>query len=274
MAAVASLRCVDMSSRRHGLPVGWRIEDVASFVAVSPLPPPFLYNAVTMPEPTLLQTVIEYLRVAAAYWWVLLPGGVMVLPDTIKWHHPNKEVRFPFWLRLSIAIACIFVAQFLAYRNQALNLARVIEEKKQLSIQVNAVTNEDEKQKREIARLSNLVPKETSFKTETLQEAVKVERFFRNRARHQPTCNQTSTMTPEQQRVAIEPCTTYTFETMNEYSNVFAPKIMSIVERFKSKGINVGSVEQCVPQGWCSTAIPVQLRAFALRLDENDNIKP
>jgi hypothetical protein len=119
-----------------------------------------MYNARTMP--TLLQIVLAYLRVAAAYWWVLLPGGVMAAPDTIKWHHPTKEIKFPFWLRLSIAIACVFVAQFLAYRNQTINLARVIEEKQQFSIAMNKQADQIQEQATQIQGLKQQI---TSIKS-------------------------------------------------------------------------------------------------------------
>ena len=71
----------------------------------------------------------------------------------------------------------------------------------------------------------------------------------------------------------IEPCTKYTFETMNEYSERFAPEIMAMVEEFRGKGISVKDTENCVAQGWCGIAISVQLKAFSARLDAKDNVK-
>lgn len=59
----------------------------------------------------------------------------MALSDLYKWHWPDgKEFRLPHWLRLAISIVALLLAQFLAYRDQGKNLARVIEEKRELSI--------------------------------------------------------------------------------------------------------------------------------------------
>lgn len=86
-----------------------------------------------MPEPSLWDVCLEYIRVVFAYWWALLAGGVLVTIDIIAWHK-TKEFTLGRRLRLAIALCCVLVAQFLAYRNQTLNLATVIEEKRQLSI--------------------------------------------------------------------------------------------------------------------------------------------
>jgi len=80
-------------------------------------------------------------------------------------------------------------------------------------------------------------------------------------------------MLPEEQRTAIEPCAKYSMDTMNEYSERFAPEIMAMVEEFRGKGISVRDIENCAPQGWCAIAISVQLSAFAARLDAKDNVK-
>jgi len=197
----------------------------------------------------------------------------MVLPDTIRWHHPTKEIKFPFWLRLTIAIGCVCIAQFLAYRNLALNLARVIDEKQKFSMEINTLSDQLQREKQKNVILSEKVPKETSLKVRAIQAADGYERFFQHRAKHQPTCNQTSAMSPEEQRAVIEPCAKYNFQTMGEYAQRFAPDIMAMVEEFRAKGMNVKDIENCAPQGWCGIAISVQLRAFAARLDAKDNVK-
>jgi hypothetical protein len=122
--------------------------------------------------------------------------------------------------------------------------------------------------------LTTPIPKEASLKNRLLQAANEYERFFRRRAKHQPTCDQTSTMSPEEQRAVLEPCNKYAFELMAEYQQRFAPNIMAMVEECRAKGINVRDIENCAPQGWyCGIGISVQLRAFAARLDANDNVK-
>jgi hypothetical protein len=149
----------------------------------------------------------------------------------------------------------------------------LVEENDRLRKPVTKLTAELEEEKQNNAILSAKVPSEVSLKNRALQTANEYERFFRKRAKHAPSCTQTSTMSPEEQRAAIEPCTKYTFVTMNEYGQRFAPEIMAMVEEFRAKGINVRDIENCAPQGWCGIAISVQLRAFAARLDVKDNVK-
>jgi hypothetical protein len=88
----------------------------------------------------LKQIISEYARITFSYWWLLLVGGVMLLPDIYKFLHPTgKEINFPKWVRWSAAFICLSLAQFLAYRNQAMNLATVIEEKRQKVIENNSL---------------------------------------------------------------------------------------------------------------------------------------
>jgi hypothetical protein len=46
-----------------------------------------------------------------------------------------------------------------------------------------------------------------------------------------------------------------------------------MVEEFRAKGMSVINIEHCAADGWCGISISVQLRAFANRLDANDNVK-
>jgi hypothetical protein len=122
--------------------------------------------------------------------------------------------------------------------------------------------------------LPSPVTKEISVKDRALKAANDYERLFRRRAKHAPTCTQTPMMTPEEQRAAIEPCNKYMFETMGEYEQRLAPEVMALVEIFRAKGMNVKDIEHCAPQAsWCGITVSVQLRAFAARLDANDNVK-
>lgn len=55
--------------------------------------------------------------------------------DVIKWH--AREISVPRWLRISIAVGALFLAQFLAYRDSLSNLNKVVEEKRQTMIDRN-----------------------------------------------------------------------------------------------------------------------------------------
>jgi len=125
----------------------------------------------------------------------------------------------------------------------------------------------------QVKTLTAKVPKEDSLKNRALDAANEYEKFWRDKERHKPTCNQTSTMSPAQQQAVIAPCATYELKSMAEYQQQFAPNIMAIVEEFRGKGVNVKDIENCAGVGYCGITISVQLRAFAARLDAQDNVK-
>jgi hypothetical protein len=229
-----------------------------------------------------LNVLGEYVVAVIGYWWLVVPGVLMPLPDIYKALHPRgKQLEISRPLRIGIFSVMILAAQFLTYKDSINNLSKVIEEKRELTIQLNAANETVHQKEIELASvklerddLKNKVPNEGSLKTRALDAASQYERFFRERAKHQPTCNQTPSMPPEEQRAVIEPCAKYNLEMVSEYQQRLAPNIMAIVEEFRAKGVNVMNIENCAPQGWfCGTSISVQLRAFANRLDAKDNIK-
>jgi hypothetical protein len=88
----------------------------------------------------LTQTLLDNIHAMTHYWFLILVGFVIPLSDLIKWWHPEPEkFVLPHWLRVGIAVGLLIIAQFLAYKDQAKNLATVIEEKKQAIIAKNAL---------------------------------------------------------------------------------------------------------------------------------------
>ena len=224
----------------------------------------------------------EYLVGVIGYWWLFVPDVLMPLTDLYKALRPEgKQLEISRGVRITTLVVTILAAQFLTYKDSIKNLSKVIEEKRVLTIQLNAANDTARQKEVELASvkqerddLKNKVPNEGSLKTRALDAASQYERFFRDRVKHQPTCNQTSSMSPEEQRAVIEPCAKYNLEIVSEYQQRLAPNIMAIVEEFRAKGVNVMNIENCAPQGWfCGISISVQLRAFANRLDAKDNIK-
>ena len=115
-------------------------------------------------EPTLGGLIKEYFRATAAYWWVLVPGFLMPLRDLIA-SIAKKEgqdrlrwLALPKWVELAILFAFLSLAQFLAYRNTRMNLATVIEEKKQYSINVNSLESTLSARDQEIKDLKGMRP--------------------------------------------------------------------------------------------------------------------
>jgi hypothetical protein len=92
-------------------------------------------GVITVPEPSFVRVVWDYLWATIAYWWLLVPGALMPLPEIFKALHPKgKEISIPWWwLRMAILFGCFTLAQFLAYKDVRRNLAQVIEEKRQQS---------------------------------------------------------------------------------------------------------------------------------------------
>lgn len=83
----------------------------------------------------------DYILSLWHYWWLCCLGFVLPINNIWKWLHPDrKEIHFPFWLRLTIALTALFLGQFLAYKDQVKNLSKVVEEKRQLSIDKDSLT--------------------------------------------------------------------------------------------------------------------------------------
>jgi len=227
-------------------------------------------------------------------WYTFLgtsPGGIVAqILILILTEVPGGWQRLQAWKtswkgglkRAGFALGSVWILAFIGstvttvyadHQELVATNKKLVEENERLRQSATKLTAELEGEKQENAMLSAKVPSEVSLKKRALKAANEFELFFRNRAKHAPSCSQTSSMSPEEQRTAIEPCAKYNMDTMNEYAERFAPETMAMVEEFRGKGINVRDIENCAPQGWCGIAISVQLRAFAARLDTNDNVK-
>jgi hypothetical protein len=136
----------------------------------------------------------------------------------------------------------------------------------------SALQAEIEQRNREIAALKAQVPIEDSLKVRSLKAADEYEQWWRRQSKS-PDCNQTSTMTPEEQRKAIEPCAAWFSQRQADYQRLLAPRIMEIVQEFKAKGVDDLNIENCAASGFCGIPLSVQLRSFSLRLDGQDHLK-
>ena len=162
-------------------------------------------------------------------------------------------------------------AELLAYRDQGKNLVTVIVEKRQLSIDKNALSEELRQMKDQLLACQALVPGEKSLKLRALAAADEFEKFWKRQPK-EPTCNQAG-LTPAQQQDAIKPCAEYYNKRTFLYQQTLAPKIMAIVAEFKAKGANVMNIENCASNAFCGIPIAVQLRALSEQLDAHDNLR-
>lgn len=96
----------------------------------------------------------DYLYALWGYWWLLVMGIAMPVPDLYQWLHPGgKEFVVPYKIRLSIALLAVVLAQFLAYRDANRNLSLVIDEKRAFSIDNNALGRANGELERKLASL-------------------------------------------------------------------------------------------------------------------------
>ncbi len=116
------------------------------------------------------------------------------------------------------------------------------------------------------------LPDDKSLKVRLIEAAEEYDQFWQKYPKG-PMCTQTNTMTPEQQRKTIEPCTNYFLKRETDYQQLMAPKIMALVQEFKAKGGNVLNIENCAAAGYCGIPLVVQLKAFSLQLDTRDTLK-
>jgi hypothetical protein len=225
-----------------------------------------------------MDIIADNLRAVASYWWILVAGGVLPFLDVLSFLHPkNREVKLHPSLRIGIAALAIVIAELLAYRDQSKNLTHVVEDKRLLSIQINSSKEQLDSTARdrdEAKRAAEACQgSETSLKKRALHMADDYEKFWRNRAKHAPTCNQTPQMTPQQQQATIAPCAKYEFESEQLYGQTMGPAILGMVYEFRAKGIDVKNIENCAGIGYCGLPLATQLRAFASLLDAKDNVK-
>jgi hypothetical protein len=227
-----------------------------------------------------VNVITDNLHAVASYWWVILVGVILPFLDILKFLHPkNREFRLHPSLRIGIVALAVVVAEVLAYSDQGKNLARVVEDKRLQNVEMNSLNDQLRsamKERDDFKKAADAYKgSETSIKKQMVRLAATLAAFFDKRWKSEPKCNQTSSMTPEQQRAVIEPCAKYNMETMRLYSQLYGPQVMAMVGRFKAKGVEVSAeIERCAGDGWCQPPIAVQLRALAERLDARDNLKP
>ena len=114
-----------------------------------------------------------------------------------------------------------------------------------------------------------------SLKDRTNKLAAELDAFERDRVKHGPPgVTITNKMSPEEQQELMAPSQAYNQQTYEIYNKRFAVRVVTIVQEFKAKGMDVSEIENCAANGFCNpTPIPVELRAFASRLDADGNVR-
>jgi len=224
----------------------------------------------------------EYVTTILHYWWAFLPGLVMPLRNIYRWLHPRHiELEIPHWVRLGSVLAALFLAQFLAYRNSALNLAMVIEEKRQLSITVNSLSPQLQDARRQIDILRGQRPKLSAESKNSLRKRVSrltddLEVLLRQQTATLPTVEQLQTMTPEQKNASNRALDQATKKTTAIYMDQYRSRTVGIIAELKAKGLMTEYWDGPLEKGAEFRPLTGQeihrLRELAYHLDGQDGV--
>lgn len=238
-----------------------------------------------MLEPTLFQIAKGYLGATITYWWILVPGLLMPLPDIYKHflHPKGKDLPIPRWVRLTAGAGCLFLAQFLAYRDAATNVARTGEEKRQLSVQTSEQSSRiasDEKEigalRAEVAQTATAREPKNSLRKRVMRLADDLDALFIEQNAALPKSQEIQTMTPAQKEAANHAFAEATEKTTTIYLATYRSRTVGIIAELKAKGLLTDYWDGPMEKG--AEFRPVQggeihrLRELAYHLDGQDRI--
>ncbi len=170
----------------------------------------------------------------------------MALPDIYKhfFQRQKTEPIIPRWFRLTVGIGGLFVAQFLAYRNEALNLARVINEKQQLSIRLNELNASLQEEKQENAKLPKPFKElSDSLRRRTFKLADEYTAFFVQVQQDKPpdaVPNSAEPSPSEERKKAMQIYKDYWQKVADQYASRFKERFVGITKEYESRGVRVG----------------------------------
>jgi hypothetical protein len=198
-----------------------------------------------MYQPTLLQLIYSYAISTVAHRWLLVVGVLMPLPDLYRHFHPKrKELFIPRWLVLTLGAGFLLLAQFLAYRDEAGNLAQVIEDKREFSIKINEQGVRLQNDEQEIAdlkkrpdHLPSIGEPKNSLRRRVMQLAAELESLVREQNAVLPTQEESQAMTAEQKEAASRAFQEATKKTDTLYMSNFRSRTVGIIAELKSKGL-------------------------------------
>ncbi len=238
--------------------------------------------------PTFFQTLENYLRVTASYWWLLLLGVTMPFIDGINWHLPDgRKLKLKPWHRLTITFIFLSAAQFLAYRNSQFNLYTVIQEKEQLSaqqsnkppvlnVQIQPETPEDHALRvRETAAFETLARQRVqglnnkqnqSPKKQIAQLSLDLLAFLTDRQRMAPQWQLVNSPNPENNLKLFDiyekNSEQYQRETGSEYTAQFGNRVTAAFHKLRESGIDIRDFEdRCIWAGRVANIITLQVCA-------------
>jgi hypothetical protein len=183
---------------------------------------------------------LDNLHAVMAYWWVILIGVIMPFLDLIKFLHPTRHIEFKLHpsLRIAIAAIAVILAQFLAYKDQATNLAVVTEDKRQLSVRLNSLNQQMKDMGDEIADLRGKAQPDKRETRHSLRRRVwrladEIQRFWAAKRKEAP-----SSTPGEDQQVTNQKMAKWIASSEHECNDRFKEKILGLVQELDAKGID------------------------------------
>jgi len=226
-----------------------------------------------MTELTLFHLCEKYLLGIVAYWWALLPGIVMPLPDIYRWPHPkHKELRISHGTRMASVVIALFLAQFLVYRNSERNLANVINEKQELSSQACSLNRqlEDQTHRLQVSeqKLATLTRPESpnSLRRRTLHLADELEAFVeKEQAKQAEFMREYGNEQKALQNFQIESQARFV-------SSGLQARAVETVQQLEARGLPLGLGLKYISQNGYFGLDVEHLRDLAYRLDGGNNL--
>jgi hypothetical protein len=111
-------------------------------------------------------TLADYGRAMSAYWWAILASIAVLSVDALRWR--GKQSKVPMWLKTTLAISALSLAQFLAYRDTMLE---AIGEKDELKLEVG-------RQQAKLEEKDNLIQSQQSLINEKIVSSLESQRWL------------------------------------------------------------------------------------------------
>jgi hypothetical protein len=119
-------------------------------------------------------TLTNYGRALSAYWWLILAGMAVLSVDVLKFR--GRESKVPRWLKTTLAIAALSLAQFLAYRGAMLDLERVRYERSEAIGDRDELKLELGRQQAKLEEKDNLIQSQQNLIDEKLVSSLESQR--------------------------------------------------------------------------------------------------
>ncbi len=225
-----------------------------------------------------MSLVLGWLWSMVTHWQSWVSGGgvgglILIIIVMIEKFHPRGWTMPKRWYAVIIGAFFVLGASFMAWRDEhrradrlqeALNSKPTVPASFQVTIPQQPPAQ---------VQVTLPAPKPgASLKSRANKLAAELASFEQSRSKGFPDCISSANSTPAQLQ-ACKDAEIYQQETNMMYSKRFSVRVVSIVQEFKAKGIDVTFVEYCAAYGICNpTPIPIALRAMAIRIDENGDV--